>query len=288
MGKERHTCRRLTTPIDLHVPEDKFVTKTMPIFAIGSCFATEVRLWLEKNGYNILPVNGVPRWGHDDLAWYNTYSMRDEFRLAAEGRQGDWYFWQTKTHGPQDPFRRLQFGKTEAELKALTLENDARIVKGIRTAELIIITLGLVECWKTPDTHQVVCAWPGYGKGGGRGCRFYLANYSDNYRNVHEMLMVLTTINSNARVILTVSPVQLGATFRTCDQVIANCESKSVLRSVAGAIQRDFGDLVIYFPSYELVTIARDRAQAFAPDGRHVQHKVVAEIMQTFAGAYVK
>lgn len=280
-----HMCRRLGRDIEIHIPTEKFITKKTRIFTIGSCFATEVRLWLTKQGYNVLPVNGEERWGHSNLAWYNTYSMAMEFRIAEQGRVGDWYFWKTRT-GWQDPFRRLQFGKSDVAIKELTIENDARISEGIRTAELVVITLGLIECWKTHDTHRVICAWPGYGKGGGARCRLYIANYMDNYRNVHEMLAILSTINPNARVIITVSPVQLGRTFRTCDQVIANCESKSTLRAVAGAVQRDFGDNVIYFPSYELTTVARDRKQAFAPDGRHVQKKAVVAIMDAFAEAY--
>lgn len=285
--KMHHMCRRLGTPIDIHIPEEKLIDKSTPVFTIGSCFATEIRNWLTKRKFNILPVNGEKRWGHDNLAWYNTYSLVDEFRIAERGRFAvDEYFWETK-RGPQDPFRRLQFGRTENDLRKLTADTDERIRSAITTAKLVVVTLGLIECWKTHDTHKVICAWPGYGKGGGQRCRLHVAGYMDNYRNVHEIVTILLSINPHARLIMTVSPVQLGRTFRTCDQVVANCESKSTLRAVAGAIQRDFGDTVIYFPSYEMATTA-DRNETSAPDGRHIQKGFVQKIMDAFAKAYVK
>jgi tetratricopeptide (TPR) repeat protein len=76
------------------------------------------------------------------------------------------------------------------------------------------------------------------------------------------------------RIILTVSPVPLGATFTGSDVAVANCYSKSVLRAAAEAAVAEF-DHIEYFPSYESVTLS-ERALAFAEDQIHVTGPLVA------------
>ena len=73
---------------------------------------------------------------------------------------------------------------------------------------------------------------------------------------------------------LTVSPVTLEATATDNDVVVANLESKSLLRAVAGQVSREF-DNVHYFPSYELAMYY----DIFEEDGRHVTREAVARII---------
>jgi GSCFA family len=94
-------------------------------------------------------------------------------------------------------------------------------------------------------------------------------------------------VNPAAHLILTVSPVPLGSTFAPgLDHAIANTESKSILRAVAGELVRK-DDHVHYFHSYELVMHA-SRGEVFLDDGRHVRPEYVAGIMQDFEKAFVR
>ena len=92
--------------------------------------------------------------------------------------------------------------------------------------------------------------------------------------------------NPKAKIILTVSPVPLGSTFSDSDNLIANTESKSILRAVAGAIVRKY-DFCNYFHSYEMAT-SLDRSQVFIQDARHISKPFVRHIMFEFEKYFVE
>ena len=78
-------------------------------------------------------------------------------------------------------------------------------------------------------------------------------------------------------VILTVSPVPLTRTFTSNDIVVANTESKSILRAVAARLAKENAN-VTYWPSYE-IALARD---LFEDDGRHVRREGIDLIVDQF------
>ncbi len=84
--------------------------------------------------------------------------------------------------------------------------------------------------------------------------------------------------------VVTVSPVPLQATFTDQDVIVANAESKAVLRAAAGAFARRH-DNVSYFPSYEMVTHSHPDF-ALRPDRAHVEWAMVDRIMSSFIDAY--
>lgn len=90
----------------------------------------------------------------------------------------------------------------------------------------------------------------------------------------------------DVRIVVTVSPVPLLATFTGEDIVSANCHSKSLLRAAAAEWSAQMTN-ISYFPSYEIV-MNSDREQTWEPDGRHVKWAVVQEIMQAFRNAHVE
>ena len=88
------------------------------------------------------------------------------------------------------------------------------------------------------------------------------------------------------RVLITVSPVPLHATYRNQDVLQANCYSKSTLRSAAEEFIMANPE-VAYFPSYEMVTLA-DTARAWAGfDFRHVSPQIVGNIMDKTVNNYL-
>ncbi len=163
---------------------------------------------------------------------------------------------------------------------------DEHMRRHILAADCVIITLGLTEVFFQQHNGRAICAAPGYGGGGGIGCEFRATEYPENFANIERVIEILREVNPKAQVILTVSPVPLAATWSGVDHAIANTESKSTLRAVAGAIVRRF-DNVHYFHSFELVMHA-DRNTVFKEDGRHVLPEYVAGIMCDFESAFVK
>jgi len=264
----------------IEIPRTPIVGSNDKILALGSCFAHEVRDYLKRRGYDVLNHETDPE---PQLIWYNTFSILYEFqRLTREFHQGQDDFWSTG-RGWQDPYRRFVFGSTIESVRARTSQIDSQMSAWIQTADVVIVTLGLTEVWFQPN-GKAICAFPGYGGGGGDNCIFSQTDYGENLHNMLRICEIINMFNRNAKVIVTVSPVPLGSTFTTQDSLVANCDSKSILRAVAGHLARRGN--AYYFPSYELV-LQMGRDNAFQQDGRHVRSDAVARVMQTFEAAFV-
>jgi hypothetical protein len=296
----RRTCRRLTEDLAQHpitfVPVP-LIDKHSKVLALGSCFALRVKEFLLGSGYTVLnegdlrPAMTGTRAEFDPRIYYNTFCIRYEFeRVTGEFAQEEddlWEPYQNINKLYQDPYRRmLTAGDRQGLWSRIREVNDA-MRRHIEGADLVIITLGLTEVFFQQHNNRAICAVPGYCGGGGLGCEFRCTEYQENYDNIDQVVRILQQVNPKAQLILTVSPVPLGSTFAThTDHAIANTESKSVLRAVAGAIVRKY-DHVHYFHSYELV-MSSPREAVYMEDGRHVQPGYVAGIMQDFERAFLK
>lgn len=289
----------------LRQPRDELISVDTPIFMIGSCFANEIAAFLVRNDVGVLnptlPADSLPlffersreksSWGEWDgrsnLQYYNTFSIRQEIERAAGmwSSDGD-DVWEVTLSGQtlfQCPYRRRIFCRGKGDLQELTKIIDGRVRQGLMESSIVIITLGLTEVWRKTNDGRIACCEPGYCKSGGHAeTEFMASTYSQNYENVAATLRCLREHFGPRRVVLTVSPVRLGRTFRDLDVVLANMESKSILRAVAGRITAEF-DEVIYFPSYEMCALD---PSSWQPDGRHVRSTKVDQIMRFFLACH--
>ncbi len=270
------------------------------VFTMGSCFAVEIRRRLKELGYTIFPdyaslafdpsrqkVGSLP--ARENLNHYHSFAIRQEIEKAfGLWRQDDDDYWQVENSAIdeplfdgsvcQDPYRRLVFGRTPTDLHEVTAGLDAVIRAGLEAADVYILTLGLIEVWRNKRSGLISCMNPGYGGGGGgTETEFVNSGFSENYDNMRRAIELLFEHFPERQVVLTVSSVPLGATFTDADVFVANMESKSTLRAVAGQLAAEF-DRVHYFPSYEICQMGNP----FSPDGRHVRSDVVAMIVATF------
>lgn len=269
--------RRLSQEIEIDIPKDSWLTKKHKIFTIGSCFALNLRKWLQRSGYDAPPISSSR-----DLAWYNTFSLRDEFQLAAAGTHPQEHkFHQASEDMWIDPFRNKTTAKTLGSLEEERKATDAAVIRGITEADLIVITLGLIECWLWDG--EIICHTPL--RGSNMRAELFVANYNTNMDNCLQLMTHLRKANPTAKVIFSVSPVPLRKTFRNIDHEIANTESKSVLRAVAGEIV-DVCNNTEYFPSYEIVN-AVDRQDRYERDGRHIKQALIDNVMREFEKAFV-
>ena len=91
----------------------------------------------------------------------------------------------------------------------------------------------------------------------------------------------LRRVNPAARMIVTVSPVPLIATFEDRHVLVSTTASKSILRAAADEITR--GDPASdYFPSYEIITRNYARGAYFEKDLRSVAPAGVRHVMRLF------
>ncbi|MEE9380592.1 MAG: GSCFA domain-containing protein [Hyphomonadaceae bacterium] len=279
--------------------------KTDEIYAMGSCFAERIRIVLTSQGLSVGPpmedikidetrfkIDSLPKRTH--MNYYNTFTVRQEFeRHIGDWQQDDDDYW-TINKDPyfggsqifQDPYRRMVIGRTPADLhEAVELCNDA-VDRGIRKADVFVITFGMAEVFINSTSGKIACQKPGYAGGAGEfETEFHMSDFHENYANVKRIVEIITQVRPGARIVFTVSPISLARTFSGKDILTANTEGKSILRAVVGQIERDF-EQVTYFPSYEIVMY--NSPDSFRPDdGRHVSDEVVQDIIQSFTGTHL-
>lgn len=153
-------------------------------------------------------------------------------------------------------------------------------------ADVIILTLGLVEAWFDKQTLSYLNI-PPWGQFGSDRFELRVTDYTENRKSLQQLIELLrAACKPDLKVILTVSPVPLKETFSGQDIVVANAYSKSVLRAVAQDIALENPN-TDYFPSYEMVTLAAPDA-AWRVDRRHVRRDFVRLIVSSFLSSYVR
>lgn len=264
------------------------------IFCMGSCFARNVEEHLAYQGMAVSSqriVSPASEWVARPVGLVNkftTFSMLNELdwivRPPDFGR--DFFsedgagLWSDLQLGPSAKPVTLQ--RAIERRRYLTGEYFARL----RRADVVIITLGLIEAWKDRHTGLHLNGPPSAAAVAHAPGRYALevTDYGDNLAALLGIHARLKELNSRMRIVVTVSPVPLGISFTGADPVIANSLSKSVLRVVAQAVSTCPD--VDYFPSYEMVTMA-PRAEAFGPDCLHVRDSTVQTVIASFLESYV-
>lgn len=286
------------------VQPERLIGPDTRIFSMGSCFAVEIRNALRARGQHVLPdyfripfpadrvsIGKLPQ--RDNVNHYDTYSIVQEFERAfgeapassfppldvvpgsLRKRLGTSARW-------QDPYRREVYATSRESIESVSDAITQTIGEGIHGADVYILTLGLIETWVDEVSARHV--WSERVRrlvSRPERIRFHHSNYDENLTNLRRVCDLIHHHYPDRLVVLTVSPVALGETFSGTDVVSANTLSKSLLRTVAGQIQRDHPYLR-YWPSYELA----QRNDIFEPDGRHVKLPTVSHIVEAFVENY--
>lgn len=267
----------------------------------GSCFAQRIAQALKGDGYNYLITEpGMPFLSAQARAenGYGVYSARygnvytaaqllQLFRRAFGTYQPDEPFWLNDEGRVVDPFRPLaQPGgfRTEDEALADRKTHLAAVRRMFETLDVFIFTLGLTEHWLSRTTGAVYPSAPGCGLGGRfdpEAHVFHNSSVSQVTMQMSAFIAALAQVNSSARIILTVSPVPLAATYSGDHVLLASTYSKSVLRVAAQELVQAFPH-VAYFGSYEIVTGTGDSASYFEADRRSVSDAAVSHVVACF------
>ncbi len=238
------------------------IDKSTPIASMGSCFAREIRKVLLRHEYNYI-LEETEQWAavHASAAWertYNTFCMRQIFDYTFNDFKPETRWWVSPETGQvQDPYRRIiLYESIDAAQKDFANHIECS-KRAITRAKVFILTLGLTEIWESVQDNSVIClpSGPYVNEGGDMSdYRFRVSRYHENLDNLESIYQTLKDNNKDCKVIITVSPVHLWATFRDdMDVISANCNSKSTLRAVADEFVHNHAD-AFYFPSYEIAT----------------------------------
>lgn len=160
--------------------------------------------------------------------------------------------------------------------------------KMFETAEVFVFTLGLTECWYNADRGHTYPVCPGTARGSYDPVQHQFRNftYPEVMADLDGLIQGLMQVNPALKIILTVSPVPLMATYTGNDVLVASSYSKSVLRAVCGDIESRYNH-VQYFPSFEIVSHAASFGQYLASDLREVTERGVAHVMSRFFATFI-
>jgi hypothetical protein len=249
-------------------PKRPFIGKSMPITAIGSCFAGHITRHLHEKGYNLFGKHlgmdsHIIRFGEGMV---NTFAILQQFEWALEGKDFPENLWFSQ----------------DKEVASLSSEVREQTREIFRQTELFIMTLGLSEIWFDKRTGDALWRAVPAQLFDENIHGFRVSSHQENYDNLVKIVSLIRAAKPKAKIIFTVSPVPLMATFRPISCLTASSVSKSILRSAVDQLMRDHAsdsDL-FYFPSYEIVK--EFFIDPYQPDNRHPKDEVVQFIMQTF------
>jgi hypothetical protein len=282
----------MTDPKFVISPTDKVAT-------MGSCFAQHISRHLMRRGLSyFVTEHGDPSMPPEELAarnfgvfsarYGNVYTVRQAVQLfdRAFGRFSPQESAWESGDGFVDPFR------PQIEPNPLCSIDDVdrsrsehlKTVRRLFTeADVLVFTLGLTETFMSKLDGSVFPIAPGVSGGSFDPDRYRFVNFSvteviDDLRSfVHNV----REVNPDVRLILTVSPVPLIATYEPRHVLVSTTISKSILRVAAHEISSTY-DFVEYFPSYEIISGSALGAQYFDTDLRQVRQVGVDHVMRIF------
>lgn len=263
-----------------------FIGRQTKITSMGSCFARNIAIYLLSGQYNYLVTENPfqEASAHWDQV-FNTSCMRQIFEYTFND---DWHplvRWWPKGEMVQDPFRRNILYNKETPEQCFELHRK-KSYEALSEAEVIILTLGLIETWRDKRDKMTYYRVPSPNNYDPNIHEFYVQNIQDCQNDLNEIHRLLNQYNPKAKIIVTVSPVPLFATFRMdVDAVTANTLSKSTLRVAAEYFSQSHEN-VYYFPSYEIV--AHAIPSPYEEDNRHVTEKTILKVMKVFESQFME
>ncbi|MCW0182928.1 MAG: GSCFA domain-containing protein, partial [Zavarzinia sp.] len=250
------------------MPKQPFINADRTVIAFGSCFANNISRYLNSIGYNVATrrdaIAYVSRMG-DGIV--NTYAIRQQFEWAWENRKPQVELWHD--------YKATEFGYDEG----VRLRTKELFDMG----DLFIITLGLSEVWYDEVTGEVFWRAVPADKYDPSRHKFRMIDQAESLANITAIYSLIRKHRPGARIVFTVSPIPLMATFRGKACIVASAVSKAILRSAmdeflatAGAEDKD----LFYFPAYEVITGSLH--EPFTMDLRHPMLHTILFNMKVF------
>ncbi len=282
------------------------IAREARVATAGSCFAQHVARALGEAGFHhylseIAPEGLSPaavaerQYGTYSARYGNVYTARQLLQLfdRAYGRfVPELSAWERPDGRLVDPFRPLVEPEGFSDEAAL-VESRARHLAAVRTMfeslDVFVFTLGLTEGWVNRADGAMLPVAPGVAAGSFDPERhaFVNARAGAVRDDMLAFLERLFTVNPGARVILTVSPVPLIASYAERHVLVSNTYSKAALRVAAEEICAA-EPRAVYFPAYEIVTSTANAGRYYDDDLRSVTPVAVAHVMRVFLGAFTQ
>jgi hypothetical protein len=263
------------------------IKRSSSVFTIGSCFARNVERFLLAEGVDVpaasfrVPEGEVPGGENRVLNQYNPGSMAQAIQFASEPVHYDGIV--ETASGAVDLLLATGTRPVSIDRARERREQVHDLYRrSIDQADVVLITLGLVEAWRDKQTglwlNDVLV---GHVRSEPDRYEFHQMNVAQCEEMITQMIASLGEKN----VVVTVSPVPLQMTFTDDDCVVANTTSKATLRVAADLVCKKFPN-VDYYPSFEMVTLLG--ATAYGYDNVHVRDYIVHHVVNYMLTSYLE
>lgn len=270
--------------------------KTDAVVTAGSCFAQNVAKYL-RDAKSVKFIESELLQADDPVfsgRYGNIYTARQMVQLFDEVQSGspdaDCAVLRSADNRYVDinrPFiEKAGYESPEAVINARA-DHISAIKPIFQDSDVFVFTLGLTEGWKNPATGKVYPVCPGvYSDLPETDYVFHNFTYEEIVKDMEDFIAKLTAINPAIKILLTVSPVPLTATYTKDDVVTATMHSKAILRTVCGSLESRIAN-VFYFPSYEMIANPFTAGSAYASNLRSVQPEPIEAVMRYFEEDYI-
>lgn len=270
------------------------------VATLGSCFAQHIAHHITANGLHHCDAEPAPPgmpaeqarahgYGVFSARYGNVYTVRQALQLfdrafgtfkpqeavwAHEGRYVDAFRPAIQPGG---------WAHTEDVL--MQAEHHLACVRQMFCSfDWLVFTLGLTEAWRSRLDGAVYPLAPGVAGGSFDAARHEFVNFSVGQvrADLNELITKIASVNPQGRILLTVSPVPLAATYDNQHVWVASTLSKARLRVAADEAEQAHSQ-VMYFPSYEVITSPAAGSRYYADDLRQVTEAGVKHVMRLFS-----
>lgn len=280
------------------------IEKSDKVATAGSCFAQHIARTLSKSGFNYFIPESAPaeldveqahlkNYGVFSARYGNIYTVRQLVQLIqrAYGKFiPDEKYWIRKDGALVDPFRPQIEPEGFKDFDSLAASQEAlfsAVRSMLENMDVFVFTLGLTEGWRSKIDGAVFPLAPGVAGGFPDFDRYEFVNFTaeEVTTDLFKAVDLIRGINPSCRVIFTVSPVPLIATYENKHALVSTTYSKSVLRVAAENVSNIL-DSIDYFGSYEIITGSYNRGSYFEDDLRSVTDNGVSHVMRIFMNNY--
>jgi tetratricopeptide (TPR) repeat protein len=237
----------------------KKLDKPTKFFTFGSCFAGNVAREMKKQGIDVGNF-----WVGEDINTTFSNVNLIKYILGLKVDHEDYY-------------------KT-----ILTNQNIITLKSELTSCDSIIFTLGVSPAFFDLNGNYIPHS-PSNIKNIVRSTNnsYRMSTINENFEKLEELMNIIKKHTSVKNLFLTVSPVPMAASLISQSTPVDDMESKSILRTVAGKICREYPDFYIYFPSYEVfrwLPCFRQESAFGSDDGdtRHTNQEMVSKVVATF------
>lgn len=247
--------------------EEKFILKSTRFFTMGSCFARNISRSLNQQGY----VSN-----HMEISEHinTTFANRAFVDMLSDSG--------------------IRNANSERIRELLPPHWDAgTTLEAMRASDVFILTLGVAPAFFDRATGAFVLPRPSglNSRVLAEKYRFRTTTVQENVDNVLYLIAFIRRLSPQIKIVLTVSPVPMRASFEFESCVAADCLSKSTMRLVAHEVVNNSNlENIIYWPSFEIFRWAGSNSSDYyaADDGAswHVSEDKVDETVKSFINLF--